>query len=504
MPKTHPWRALLGLTWLLAACASPPPLPASTRIVSIDTPPFETATPLASEVPPTTDAASLTPGLSAPTETLIVEATPAATTGVVNYTIQAGDTLWSLAEEFGVPPELLAAANPTVDPDVLFPGEVLVIPDPNQPLLGVTVEPGEMGARVLAEVDLLRLRAEPNTQAAILAQLVGLTPLRVVGRNADSSWLQVITVLGETQGWVSAEFVEIFVVLEQVPVVTAAAAPTTAAPTQATPLVATTPRPPGDYHYYSGITGRAREIFLQGQALGNRANVFSKIGDSITVSPVFLTALGLGTYTLHEHAELQPVIDYYLSANARQDENSFAYNSLSAKVGWRARAVLSPASADLAFCQPDESPLACEYRVVRPAVALIMLGTNDVPFTPVDEYEADMRRVIEFTLERGVIPVISTLPPLFRTGLEGRVELLNGVLARLAGEYQVPLWDYWAALQSLPNQGMAGDGVHPNWAPAGHSADFTSEYLQYGMTVRNLTGLYVLDAVWRAAIANPN
>jgi hypothetical protein len=96
--------------------------------------------------------------------------------------------------------------------------------------------------------------------------------------------------------------------------------------------------------------------------------------------------------------------------------------------------------------------------------------------------------------------VVSTIPPLFRVGLEGRVELLNGVLVGLAREYEVPLWDYWAALQSLPGQGMAGDGVHPNWAPAGHSADFAPEYLQYGMTVRNLTGLYALDAVWRSAL----
>jgi hypothetical protein len=396
--------------------------------------------------------------------------------------------------------ELLAAANPTVDPNLLFAGAVLVIPDPNQPLMGVTVEPGEMGARVLAEVDLLRLRAEPNTEANILAELVSLTPLKVVGRTADSTWLQVITVLGQTEGWISTEYVEVLVVLEQVPVATARPVPTVPVPPEGSLGAPTTPLPPGDYAYYSGITGRAREIFLHGQALGNRANVFSKVGDSITVSPVFMTALGLGRYNLDVHTGLQPVIDYYTPALARGEDNSFAYTSLAAKVGWRARAVLSAASADPAYCEPDEAPLACEYRVVRPAVALIMLGTNDVPYTPAAEFEADMRRVIDLTLERGIVPVISTIPPLFRTGLEGRAELLNGVLVKLAREYDVPLWDYWAALQNLPNTGMAGDGVHPTWAPSGHSADFTPDFLQYGMTVRNLTGLYVLDAVWRGAI----
>lgn len=480
---------------ILSACATPSALPPTGALPN-------TPTPAATVSLAVTPAATATAGLPVSTATLPPEPSPLPTTGPVSYTIQAGDTLWSLAEQFGVPTELLAAANPTVDPDVLFPGEVLTIPDPSQPLLGVTLEPGEMEARVLAEVDLLRLRAGPSTEAPILAQLVGLSPLRVTGRTADGEWLQVVTVLGETPGWVFAEYVEVFVALEQVPLVTAVPVPTVlvAAPTAGTPMAPTTPLPPGEYQYLSGLTGRAREVFLAGQALGNRANVFSKVGDSITVSPVFLTGVGLGSYRLHAHSALQPVIDYYTVASARQEENSFAYTSLAAKVGWRARAVLSPASADPAFCQPDETPLACEYRVVRPSVALIMLGTNDVPFTPVDEYEADMRRVIQFTLDRGIIPVVSTLPPLFRAGLEGRVELLNSVLVRLAREYEVPLWDYWAALQSLPGQGMAGDGVHPNWAPAGHSADFAPEYLQYGTNVRNLTGLYALDAVWRSAI----
>jgi len=44
----------------------------------------------------------------------------------------------------------------------------------------------------------------------------------------------------------------------------------------------------------------------------------------------------------------------------------------------------------------------------------------------------------------------------------------------------------------------ASDGVHPSAAP--NSADFTPENLQYGMTVRNLTALQALDAVWRGAM----
>jgi lysophospholipase L1-like esterase len=133
-------------------------------------------------------------------------------------------------------------------------------------------------------------------------------------------------------------------------------------------------------------------------------------------------------------------------------------------------------------------------------VALIMLGTNDLPSTSDANFEADLRRVFEFCLGQGVIPVVSTIPPLFRVGLEGRAEQLNGIITRLAREYDVPLWGYWTALQDLPGSGMARDGVHPNSAPAGHNADFAAEYLQFGMVVRNLNALYVLDQLWRQVL----
>ena len=259
------------------------------------------------------------------------------------------------------------------------------------------------------------------------------------------------------------------------------------------------------YPFISGITDHAREIFLRGQALGNRPNVFSKIGDSITESAVFLNPIGNKAYFLYEqYAYLQPAIDYFSTEAARDRLNSFNNPSLAAKTNWRARAVFSPASANAALCNPDEPPLMCEYRLVRPALALIMLGTNDVPYTPLDEYEADMRRVIEYSIERGVIPVLSTIPHLEREGLSIRAEQLNDIIVRLAQEYAIPLWDYYAALDTLPNQGVGDDGIHPTWAPVGHSADFTSPYLDYGMTIRNLMALQVLDVVWRTILSAEN
>jgi hypothetical protein len=111
-----------------------------------------------------------------------------------------------------------------------------------------------------------------------------------------------------------------------------------------------------------------------------------------------------------------------------------------------------------------------------------------------------MRQVIEISLAHGVIPVLSTIPPMDREGAADRVDLINAEITSLAREYEIPLWDYHAALRDLPDHGLGYDGVHPSWAPRDHTADFAPEYLQYGMTVRSLTALQALDEIWRTVI----
>jgi hypothetical protein len=151
------------------------------------------------------------------------------------------------------------------------------------------------------------------------------------------------------------------------------------------------------------------------------------------------------------------------------------------------------------MCSANERPIECEYRLVKPSVALIMIGTNDVRYTSAAEYQAQMRLIIQISLDRGVIPVLSTIPPLHRDWAVSRVEVLNGIIVGLAREYDIPLWDYWSALQGLPNDGLSTDGVHPS-VYTGHAADFSQDYIQAGYTVRNLLALEALDAVWRAAV----
>lgn len=49
---------------------------------------------------------------------------------IIRYTIQAGDTIWKLAERYNISVDAILAANPNIDPDNLQVGQVILIPDP--------------------------------------------------------------------------------------------------------------------------------------------------------------------------------------------------------------------------------------------------------------------------------------------------------------------------------------------------------------------------------------
>jgi GDSL-like Lipase/Acylhydrolase family len=245
------------------------------------------------------------------------------------------------------------------------------------------------------------------------------------------------------------------------------------------------------------IVEHVRQIFSRGQILGNRSNVFSKIGDSISVSRNFLAPFGLGDYNLGEYEELQAVIDYYSVANAYQG-NSFTNISLAATEGWAAWGVLNPTLADTTQCKLGESPLLCEYRLVRPSVALIMYGTNDVGYRSEADYYADLTEIVSMSIENGVVPIISTFPN--RPDQADRVPRFNEIVRQVAEENLIPLMDFYSATVNLPNYGLTFDNLHPS-APSstlGGAGSFSPTSLQYGYTVRNLLALEALSALMDA------
>jgi uncharacterized protein YraI/lysophospholipase L1-like esterase len=341
----------------------------------------------------------------------------------------------------------------------------------------------------------LNLRAAPSTRAAIIAVLPNRTALTLLARSANRAWLKVQTEDG-LNGWVSASYVQTSVDLsslevDEAPVdvpSVAMTAPASTTPSSGAPVTST--------NVVSGIGSTTLSIFRAGQQAGNRADVFSKFGDSITQSSDFLDPLGRGIYNLGSYGSLQSVIDFYLQS----DLNSFTNVSLAAGAGWTTATVLDSNAADQSLCQPGETPLACELRLTKPAVALIMFGSNDVRFLDSATYAYNLQQIVQITKDAGVIPVVSTIPTV--VGYEAQVNQFNGIVREIAGTNAIPLWDYATVMGGLPNSGLSGDGLHPSTAPSGYAgaADFNGENLQAGYVVRNLTALQALDALYRQVL----
>ena len=63
--------------------------------------------------------------------------------GSATYTVRPGDTLWAIARRFGTTVEALVQANDIPDPNLIYPGQVLTIPGRGDMQAAYTVRPGD-------------------------------------------------------------------------------------------------------------------------------------------------------------------------------------------------------------------------------------------------------------------------------------------------------------------------------------------------------------------------
>jgi len=107
----------------------------------------------------------------------------------------------------------------------------------------------------------------------------------------------------------------------------------------------------------------------------------------------------------------------------------------------------------------SEGLLACELRVSHASIVFIALGTGD-QFTWRD-FEVHYRALIDYTLGRGVLPVLVTKADTLES-LEGGAEpgYINSVIRRPGQEYGVPVLDFSLAVRDLPNGGLLPNGGH--------------------------------------------
>jgi len=259
--------------------------------------------------------------------------------------------------------------------------------------------------------------------------------------------------------------------------------------TSATEVAAATPRPTLAADEWKTlpivptVSDAMREVYKRGLAMGNDPNAFSKVGDCQTNTGFYLVDFDHeGWYSLgSEYIYLQDTIDYY--------EGSYSRTSLAMRDGYNVAAVLTPLRADPKQCEKGENPIQCEFRLHNPSIAIISLETN-FNDRPADDYGKYMRQIIEYSLEQGVVPILATKGD----NLEGD-NSINAEIANIAMEYDIPLWNLWAALQPLPNQGHdteLNDDFHLSF-----SRNFFDQpkNMLSGWPWRNLTALQALDAV---------
>ncbi|MBI5671435.1 MAG: hypothetical protein HZC41_25875 [Chloroflexi bacterium] len=294
------------------------------------------------------------------------------------------------------------------------------------------------------------------------------------------------------------------VTLTLCPVVMAAAQPTPT-PLSADPEIQTMMERLLDVPVlYNMDTPAVHDIFTRGQQFGNRANVFTKVGDSNTTNGDFLQPLGMkGDFCeLGPYADLQETINFFSVPPTPDEANSFVRQSVAAKEGLSSAAALDPFWAGEG-CEPNEGPLACEYRLIKPGVAVMMLGLMDVRYKHAESFRTNIEKVIQLSIDHGVIPVLTTiivLPDQERLSFDDSIRINNHMLD-MADQYGVPVINLWAAVQSLPDYGIGPDRTHLK-ARLGEFCSFDGAEQELGGTLRNLLTLQALDELRRNVLAS--
>lgn len=186
------------------------------------------------------------------------------------------------------------------------------------------------------------------------------------------------------------------------------------------------------------ITSNVLEIYELGQSLGRSSNSFSIFGDCQSTPEAFLGLFridNLAYDSLPTH--LQNTVDFF--------GKSFSRESPTAKPGTTTGALLwTEWHESKNGCQSSETPVDCELRLNNPSYVLLAVGTH---YETRNEYY--LRIIIEELLSQGIIPILST-----KADNREEDHSINLATAKLAIEYNIPLWNFWALSKDLPSNGL--------------------------------------------------
>lgn len=235
----------------------------------------------------------------------------------------------------------------------------------------------------------------------------------------------------------------------------------------------------------SEINPAMLQVYEHGQDRGNRPGVVTKVGDSLSANPLYLLPFSQEDYQLGPYDYLEDSVRYF---GPRLVENSVA-----SRIGMTTLVVFDPLWADKERCLPNETPLSCEYRLSRPSFAMVMFGPNDVRHMTDAEFNVQMRRLVEESLNAGVIPILTTFSVHPEDNLWWQAINFNLHLKDINEEYGVPLINLWAAARTLPEYGLDIDRIHLKNGGFEYIRFSGVQEASYGVPLLNLLSIHMLD-----------
>ena len=222
------------------------------------------------------------------------------------------------------------------------------------------------------------------------------------------------------------------------------------------------------------IDSSLQTVDERGLELGNNPHAFSIFGDCQERPKDFFVMFETDPAAVESLSpELQEVVANF--------QGSFNRESPTAQDGTTPGALLwNQWHRGEYGCSFNETPVQCELRIHRPSFVIIQIGTHFESRNT--EY---LRKVIFQLLDAGVVPILAT-----KADNREKDERINRDMSTLASEYDLPLWNFWAALSDLPGRGL--------YIMQGREAQ-GPVYLNEEASVRHrMTGLEALNVVWRA------
>lgn len=215
------------------------------------------------------------------------------------------------------------------------------------------------------------------------------------------------------------------------------------------------------------VSDELKQLYQNGIDNGNNPQVFSIFGDCHSLPEVFL-----GIYD--RDPDSVNTMTPSIKETVINFKGSFDRYSPTVKDGTTEGALLWPLWNDNKerYCNLNENPVDCEIRVHNPSIVFIRVGTHYET-----RNERYLIRIIENLLENGIVPIIVT-----KADNRELDERINETLVRLAAQYDLPVWNFWASVQHLDNQ-----GVNPK-----NDMNLTDE----AYNLQKIDGIRVLDFVW--------